>query len=73
MSRTTSTQGETTSYKYGVLKRKLPGATTFRFVQSESPEAGVIKKRLRLRGISSLLNISIAAALMGPEGAPDAS
>jgi hypothetical protein len=70
MSRT-SNQGETTSYRYGGLKRKLDASTCFRFVTEESPASGVITKRLRLRGVSSLLNISIAAALMGSEGSPE--
>lgn len=68
MSRTSSSQGEANSYKYGLFKRKLPGSTVFRFTSDESPESGIVTKRLRLRGISSLLNVSIAAGLQGPEG-----
>jgi hypothetical protein len=52
-----------------LFKRKLPASTVFRLVTSEVENpAGPIVKRMRLKGISSLLNISIAAGLQGPEG-----
>ncbi len=68
MSRTSSSQGEASSYRYGRLKRRLPGAVLFRFAASELPNTGVFTKKVRLEGLSSLLNVSIACGLQQGEG-----
>ena len=68
MSRTSSSQGEASSYKYGLFKRKLPALTLVRIGTGEGESTGIITKKVRLNGISSLLNVSIAAGLQGPEG-----
>ncbi len=69
MSLTSSRQGETTSWVYGGLRRRLPAGTAFTFVNGgEGGASGVITKRCRLLGVNTLLNIGIAAAIVADEG-----